>query len=72
MAVHEVEDLEALVVDVGAGPTSDLFDVQSDAWGRVMLTSIAVYVHHIVLGGETDAGDEARGPERQVSEVKIE
>ena len=72
MAVHEVEDLEALVVDVGAGPTSDLFDIQSDAWGRVMLTSIAVYLHHIVLGGETDAGDEARGPERQVSEVKIE
>ena len=27
MAVHEVEDLEALVVDVGAGPTLDLFDV---------------------------------------------
>ena len=67
VAVHEVEDIEALVLDVGVGPTSYMFDVQSDVWGRVMLTSIAVYVHHIMLGGETDAGDEARGPERQVS-----
>ena len=36
-----------------------------------MLISLAVYVHHVVLGRETNAGEEVHKPARQVSKVMI-
>ena len=45
--------MEDIAWDIGSGQTPDALDVESEAWSRVVMTSVAVFVHHLTLGGPT-------------------
>ena len=51
--ITKVEDIEDIAWDIGSGQTPDALDVESEAWSRVVMTSVAVFVHHLTLGGPT-------------------